>query len=76
MDIKMPKVDRLEVLRRIRRDPELRVLPVVMLTSSRAERDLAAAYDLGANACVVKPMDFHSCHGNGPKVGAVLGRDQ
>lgn len=58
MDIKMPKVDGLEALRRIKGDPVLRTLPVVLLTSSREERDLAAAYDLGVNAYVVKPVDF------------------
>jgi len=58
LDLKMPKVDGLEVLRTLKSDPELRVLPVVMLTSSREERDLVESYRLGANAYVVKPVDF------------------
>lgn len=58
LDLKMPKVNGLEVLRTIKHDPRLRNIPVVMLTSSRQERDLTASYDLGANAYVVKPVSF------------------
>jgi CheY-like chemotaxis protein len=58
LDIKMPKVDGLEVLRRIKADPKLRTIPVVILTSSREERDLVQGYELGVNAYVVKPVDF------------------
>lgn len=58
LDIKMPKIDGIEVLRQIRADPKLRLLPVVMLTSSREEQDLMRSYSLGVNAYVVKPMDF------------------
>jgi two-component system response regulator len=58
LDLKMPRKNGLEVLRDIRADPVLRVLPVVMLTSSREHPDLEAAYSLGANAYVVKPVDF------------------
>ncbi len=58
LDIKMPKVDGLEMLKQIRADEQLRWLPVVMLTSSRVERDIIESYDLGANAYVVKPVDF------------------
>ena len=58
LDIKMPKVSGLEVLKQIRADTQLRWLPVVMLTSSRAERDIIESYELGANAYVVKPVDF------------------
>src|SRR5882724_3448973 len=58
LDIKMPKVGGLEVLRRIRADERLRTVPVVMLTSSREDRDVAESYRLGANAYVVKPLDF------------------
>ncbi len=58
LDIKMPRKDGLEVLREIRSDSTLRRLPVVMLTSSREEQDIVASYDLGANAYVVKPVDF------------------
>jgi CheY-like chemotaxis protein len=60
LDLKMPKVDGLEVLRRIKADPELRTLPVVVLTSSRHEQDLVRSYDLGVNAYVVKPVDFQA----------------
>jgi CheY-like chemotaxis protein len=59
LDLKMPKVDGLEVLRRMRADAQLRTIPVVMLTSSREEQDLARSYELGVNAYVVKPVDFH-----------------
>ena len=58
LDIKMPRLNGIEVLGQIRSDPELRNLPVVMLSSSREGPDLQAAYDLGANAYVVKPVDF------------------
>lgn len=59
LDIKMPKVDGLEVLRAIKGDPELRLIPVVILTSSREEQDLVESYRLGTNAYVVKPVNFH-----------------
>lgn len=59
LDLKMPKVNGLEVLRTIKADVNLRPIPVVMLTSSREERDLADSYALGANAYVVKPVEFH-----------------
>jgi CheY-like chemotaxis protein len=59
LDLKMPKVDGLEVLRAIRSDDRLRFLPVVILTASREERDLIESYHLGVNAYVVKPIDFH-----------------
>jgi CheY-like chemotaxis protein len=58
LDLKMPKVDGLEVLRTIRNDAALRMIPVVMLTSSREERDIVESYRLGVNAYVVKPVDF------------------
>jgi CheY-like chemotaxis protein len=58
LDLKMPRVDGLEVLRRIKSDPKLHRLPIVMLTSSREEQDLIRSYDLGVNAFVVKPVDF------------------
>ena len=58
LDLKMPRVDGLEVLRQIKSDPDLRHIPVVMLTSSREEKDLIMSYDLGVNAFVVKPVDF------------------
>lgn len=58
LDLKLPKVDGLEVLRHIRATPGLRSQPVVMLTSSREEQDLVRSYELGVNAYVVKPVDF------------------
>ncbi len=58
LDIKMPRMDGIEVLKAIREDPELKTIPVVMLTSSREEPDLKRSYELGANAYVVKPVDF------------------
>jgi CheY-like chemotaxis protein len=58
LDLKLPKVDGLEVLEHIKASPGLRQIPVVMLTSSREERDLVRSYELGVNAFVVKPVDF------------------
>jgi CheY-like chemotaxis protein len=58
LDIKMPRMDGIEVLRAIRSDPALKTLPVVMLTSSREQQDLIKSYELGINAYVVKPVDF------------------
>jgi CheY-like chemotaxis protein len=59
LDLKLPKVDGLEVLQQIRSDEKLSMIPVVVLTSSREERDLVTSYKLGVNAYVVKPVDFH-----------------
>src|SRR6195256_3844862 len=59
LDLKLPKVDGLEVLQQIKSDERLRMIPVVMLTSSREERDMVASYRLGVNAYVVKPVNFH-----------------
>jgi CheY-like chemotaxis protein len=58
LDIKMPKVDGIQVLKKIKSDENLRRIPVVMLTSSREESDLMTCYELGSNAYVVKPMKF------------------
>ena len=58
LDLKMPRVDGLALLRQMKADPELRTIPVVMLTSSREEFDLAQSYQAGVNAYVVKPVDF------------------
>jgi DNA-binding response OmpR family regulator len=59
LDLKLPKVDGFQVLERIRADDALKLIPVVVLTSSREERDMVASYELGVNAYVVKPVDFH-----------------
>ena len=59
LDLKLPKVDGLEVLKQIKSDVELRIIPVVVLTSSKEEKDMVASYKLGVNAYVVKPVDFH-----------------
>jgi CheY-like chemotaxis protein len=59
LDLKLPKVDGLEVLKQIKSDGELRIIPVVVLTSSKEEKDMVASYKLGVNAYVVKPVDFH-----------------
>lgn len=59
LDLKMPKVDGLEVLRQVKSDEALRLIPVVALTSSREEQDLIESYRLNVNAYVVKPVDFH-----------------
>jgi CheY-like chemotaxis protein len=58
LDLKMPKVDGLEVLRIVKSDPALKVIPVVIMTSSREEQDLVSSYQLGVNAFVVKPVNF------------------
>ena len=58
LDLKLPKVDGLQVLEEIKKDPELQGVPVVMLTTSREERDLVLSYKLGVNAYVVKPVAF------------------
>jgi CheY-like chemotaxis protein len=59
LDLKLPKVDGLEVLTQVKSDEKLRVIPIVVLTSSHEERDMVASYRLGVNAYVVKPVDFH-----------------
>lgn len=59
LDLKLPKVDGFEVLTKLKSDTNLRMIPVVVLTSSREERDLTRCYELGTNAYVVKPIDFH-----------------
>jgi DNA-binding response OmpR family regulator len=59
LDLKLPKVDGMEVLQQIKSDETMRMIPVVVLTSSREESDMVASYKLGVNAYVVKPVDFH-----------------
>jgi CheY-like chemotaxis protein len=59
LDLKFPKVDGLEVLQQVKSDEKLKIIPVVVLTSSHEEKDMVASYRLGVNAYVVKPVDFH-----------------
>ncbi len=58
LDLKLPKIDGIDVLRRLKNDPRTKSIPVVMLTSSREERDIAESYQLGVNSYIVKPVDF------------------
>ena len=58
LDIKLPKVDGLEVLKKVKEDPDKKRIPVVLLTSSKEERDIMAGYELGTNSYIVKPVDF------------------
>lgn len=60
LDLKLPKMDGLEVLRSIRSDEKLKLIPVVVLTSSKEEKDRVKSYKLGVNGYVVKPIDFHA----------------
>lgn len=70
LDLKMPKVDGMEVLRQIKADAALRIIPVVIMTSSREERDVAESYQLGVNAYIVKPLDFDQFTDAVAQVGA------
>ena len=69
LDLKLPKLDGLEVLRRIKSDPATRTIPVVMLTSSNVERDVVEAYRLGVNSYVQKPMEFEGLRETVVQVG-------
>lgn len=59
LDLKMPRVDGLEVLRQLKADPKFKAIPVVVMTSSREDQDVIKSYELGVNAYVVKPLNFH-----------------
>jgi CheY-like chemotaxis protein len=59
LDLKLPNIDGLEVLQQVKSDDKLKLIPVVVLTSSKEEKDMVASYKLGVNAYVVKPVDFH-----------------
>ena len=58
LDLKLPKIDGLEVLRQVKSDPRTRTIPIVILTSSKEEKDLVRSYDLGVNSYIQKPVDF------------------
>jgi CheY-like chemotaxis protein len=73
LDLKMPKVDGLEVLRQIKGDPQLKVIPVVVMTSSREEQDLVSSYRLGVNAYMVKPVNFQEFVEAVKRLGAFWG---
>jgi len=60
LDLKLPKVDGLEILRQIKNNPSTRMIPVVVLTSSKEERDIVESFKLGVNSYIVKPVDFES----------------
>ena len=59
LDLKLPKIDGLEVLKQVKSEEKLRMIPIVVLTSSKEEKDMVASYKLGVSAYVVKPVDFH-----------------
>lgn len=59
LDLNLPRIDGREILRHVKSDERLRTIPVIVLTTSNAERDIRSVYELQANACVVKPVDFH-----------------
>jgi two-component system, response regulator len=69
LDLKMPKVDGIEVLRRMKGDPVLRTIPVVIMTSSNEERDVVESYRLGANSYIVKPVGFEAFLETVAKIG-------
>lgn len=69
LDLKLPKVDGMEVLRQLKRDPRTKTIPVVILTSSKEERDLVQGYGLGANSYIQKPVDFDQFRNTVKSVG-------
>jgi len=69
LDLKLPKVDGMEVLKRLKADPRTRTIPVVILTSSKEERDLVQGYGLGANSYIQKPVDFEQFRDTVKSVG-------
>lgn len=73
LDLKLPKIDGLEVLQQIKSDEELKMIPVVVLTSSHEEKDMVTSYKLGVNAYVVKPVDFHDFVNAIKELGAFWG---
>ena len=73
LDLKMPRVDGLDVLRVVKADPNLKQVPIVMLTSSREEKDIVESYKLGVNAYVVKPVDFQQFVKVVQEIGAFWG---
>ena len=73
LDLKMPKVDGIEVLRQVKGDPDLKLIPIVVMTSSREEQDLIDTYQLGVNAYVVKPLKFNEFVAAVAQLGAFWG---
>src|SRR3981081_1507754 len=69
LDLKLPKVDGMEVLKMVKSDPRTRTIPVVIMTSSKEERDLIAGYNLGANSYIQKPVDFDQFREKVKRVG-------
>jgi two-component system response regulator len=69
LDLKLPKVDGMEVLKQVKSDPRTRTIPIVIMTSSKEERDLVAGYNLGANSYIQKPVDFDQFRATVKSVG-------
>jgi len=69
LDLKLPKVDGMEVLKQVKSDPRTRTIPIVIMTSSKEERDLVASYHLGANSYIQKPVDFEEFRATVKSVG-------